>query len=183
VGYSVNNSISDTLAKAYAYQAISNAGSGVVPDCVGHFDQYAASDKVVKNPCDDQGENCTELTATEIDARKFDCDGFDDIAVALTGMHPADVTLTRLEANLPVAALDADLILQAADSQDTVHNRLTAGLKLHACGEDDADSLVGPMVGNGDGPGPITPELLVLLSLGAAGLLLAQRRRSALAQG
>ncbi len=182
VPYNINSQVSDTLAKAYAWQATVNAGSSAVPDCLDNFDQYAASKKVVKNPCDEKGENCTDLAANEIDARDLVCNGFDDVAVALTGMHPADVTLTRLEANLPVAALDADLLLEAAESQSAVNNRFVAGLKLHACGEDDAESLVGPLVGNGKGPGPISPEALILLSLGAAGLLLAQRRRRALAE-
>ncbi len=179
VPYSVNNTTVDTLAKAYVEQAIANGSKVSDKDCLDNFDLFASSKKAVKNPCDAEGENCTTLPSGETDARLFACGELDDVAVALTGMHPADVTLTRLEANLPVAALDADLLLEAAKSQETVHNRFIAGLKLHACGEDDAESLVGPMVGNGERPGPLSPEALILLSLGAAGLLLAQRRRRA----
>ena len=50
----------------------------------------------------------------ETDAVALVCGKLDDMAVALVGMHPADVWLTRLEANLPHAALDQDLTLQAA---------------------------------------------------------------------
>jgi hypothetical protein len=52
-----------------------------------------------------------------------DCPGFDDMAVALNGMHTADVRITRLRAFLPVAALgQGDLVLEAAPEQGKVTN-------------------------------------------------------------
>jgi hypothetical protein len=72
-------------------------------------------------PCSPDG-GCGEVDPeTEIDARTLMCDApigsdlpLDDLAQAVVGMHPADVWVTRLEANLPRAALDADLVLEPA---------------------------------------------------------------------
>ena len=68
------------------------------------------------------GPPCWGRAADQIPASAFDCDGLDDIAVALVGMHPESVWLTRLEANLPRAALGTDLALQASSKQVTVSN-------------------------------------------------------------
>jgi MYXO-CTERM domain-containing protein len=46
-----------------------------------------------------------------MDASAYACGGLDDLAVALGGMHPTDVWVTRLEAQLPRAALVKDLTL------------------------------------------------------------------------
>jgi hypothetical protein len=48
------------------------------------------------------------------------CGNFTDVATALIGMHPQDVWITRLEANLPHAALAADLKLAPAADQKEV---------------------------------------------------------------
>jgi hypothetical protein len=51
------------------------------------------------------------------------CPGFDDLDVALRGLHPTDVWVTRLRANLPAGALAAgDLRLEAASRQTPVSN-------------------------------------------------------------
>ena len=96
------------------------------------------------------------IVAGEIDARSFACGSLDDVAVALTGSHPADVWLTRLEANLPRAALTADLEIQASATQTDVENWLTAGkaenapcpLAAVAVASSDRDR------GGGGAPGP-----------------------------
>ena len=55
------------------------------------------------------------------------CAGFDDLDVALTGLHPSDVWVTRLRALLPRAALGTgDLHLEATTSQTPVSNVHTA---------------------------------------------------------
>lgn len=69
-----------------------------------------------------------DCAATELDALSLACGGADDLAVALTGMHPADVWLTRLESNLPHAALATDLELQAAAQQAAVTNSLSPAI-------------------------------------------------------
>jgi len=42
------------------------------------------------------------------------CDGWDDLEVAARGMHTNDIWITRMRADLPVAALTTDLRLEAA---------------------------------------------------------------------
>lgn len=61
----------------------------------------------------------------ETDASVFSCGKVDDLGVALTGLHPADVWVMRFEANLPREALTADLTIEplAAD-QTPVESRL-----------------------------------------------------------
>ncbi len=44
-----------------------------------------------------------------------DCDAFDDLSVAMDGIFPDSVWLTRMRANLPVQALGTDLVLAAAE--------------------------------------------------------------------
>ena len=52
-----------------------------------------------------------------------DCAYLDDIDVAMRGLHPTDVWVTRLRANLPANALAAgDLRLEAASTQTAVSN-------------------------------------------------------------
>jgi hypothetical protein len=70
------------------------------------------------------GGSCS-VPAGQLDAAQLACGGLDDIAVALVGLHPHDVWLTRLEANLPHAALSTDLVLQASAQQTEVSNVLT----------------------------------------------------------
>ncbi|MBX3230315.1 MAG: DUF2330 domain-containing protein [Labilithrix sp.] len=48
---------------------------------------------------------CTELVSG--------CDGWDDLEVARRGLHEGDIWLTRMRADLPVAALSTDLRLEA----------------------------------------------------------------------
>ncbi|MBX3204846.1 MAG: DUF2330 domain-containing protein [Labilithrix sp.] len=48
------------------------------------------------------------------------CCAFDDLELAIAGMNRADVWVTRLRANLPVAALNEDLRLEAHPTQESV---------------------------------------------------------------
>lgn len=74
------------------------------------------------------GSMCAgDVGVDEIDAREFSCGALDDMAAALVGLHPGDVWVTRLEANLPHAALNEDLGLQADPSQGEVDHWVTAG--------------------------------------------------------
>jgi hypothetical protein len=67
-----------------------------------------------------------------VSARELVCEDLDDLATALVGMHPRDVWVTRLEANLPRAALGTDLTLAPAEHQGQVDNRLTARVAVGA---------------------------------------------------
>jgi len=50
------------------------------------------------------------------------CCAFDDLELAIQGMNKSDVWVTRLRANLPVAALNEDLRLEAHPEQQVVSN-------------------------------------------------------------
>jgi hypothetical protein len=69
---------------------------------------------------------CPPLANGTIEAGKFECAGFTDVATALIGMHPEDVWITRLEANLPRAELATDLTIGAEETQGSVSNWLVA---------------------------------------------------------
>jgi hypothetical protein len=71
------------------------------------------------------GQPC-QVGPNEIDRSELVCGTLDDVAVAVTGMHPRDVWLTRLEANLPRAALATDLQLTADSTQSIVPNWVLA---------------------------------------------------------
>ena len=54
------------------------------------------------------------------------CCSYDDLQVATFGLHQNDIWLTRLRAELPVAALTTDLKLEPHPSQTGVSNLHTA---------------------------------------------------------
>ncbi len=180
VSYNIgdNFQFADTLAAAYVLQGFDN---GEVEDveaatsaqtCLDRLRQVNGSGVVTKL-CDDEG-NCEAPTAGQVDAELLTCGNLDDIAVALEGMHPSDVVLTRLEAKLPVALLSEDLRLEASDDQATVDSRFAAGLKVNPCWDQQSTTPLLPTVPKHR----IPPEGMVLLALGAAGLGLAMRRRT-----
>jgi hypothetical protein len=179
VGYNIgdNFQFSDTIAGAYFLQGFENGEANMEENsgCISDLQQISGSG-VVTDLCDDEG-NCSAPAAGQIDARLLTCGGLDDLAVALEGMHPQDVWVTRLEANLPVEALDADLRLEASSDQATVENRFQAGLKVNPCW-DQQDSGA-PLLDDKSGP-RLPPSALILLTLGAAGIALALRRRASL---
>ena len=70
------------------------------------------------------GPSCM-VPSNTLDASQLACGKLDDLAVAFVGLHPSSVWLTRLESNLPHAALAADLQLQASATQTPVSNVLT----------------------------------------------------------
>jgi hypothetical protein len=177
LGYNVgqNFQFAGTIAEAYFMQGFENGEEGAtaadVTQCTAALDSIDGAQEVV-DPCDAEG-NCGTVGAGQTDARRLACGALDDLAVALTGLHPRDVALTRLEAKLPVEALDTDLVLEAASSQAEVESRFIANLKLNACWDQDAGV---PLHLPRSIP-RVPPNGLFLLGLGAAGLLLATRRR------
>jgi hypothetical protein len=70
----------------------------------------------------------------------------DDIDVASRFLHPNDTWITRLRGNLPVAALSADLKLEAAE-QSTVDNLHTISTNPQARGG--SGCVAAPLLGNG----------------------------------
>src|SRR4029079_1204411 len=102
--------------------------------CAAGLDLLADDDRRVIMPCDDPLDpKCVVNPNAEIDARTLECDPplgseipLDDLAQALVGMHPSDVWVTRLEANLARDALSSDLILEAAAEQVPQHGPFAA---------------------------------------------------------
>lgn len=102
-----------TLADLYVEQA-RLGGVAVDPGCDpgALFEQYADLDVVAA--CADGSTAPGPCAGTStVTASTFACGPLEDLAQALVGMRVNDARLTRLEADLPVAALTEDLTLQA----------------------------------------------------------------------
>jgi hypothetical protein len=176
----------DTIASAYVHQGLDN-GQLAGDECLAPLAQIAASSLMVTNPCPiDKPFNdpsCGSVGSGEIDARALVCglsnmEPLDDIAVALNGLHPKDVWLTRIEADLPHAALGKDLSVRAATDQTTVDNLKVAAIAKNVeviCG---SPGSVVPFGINADRSGPRGREnLVVLAGLGLLTLAAFARRR------
>jgi hypothetical protein len=119
------------------------------------------------------------VPSSEIDASLLACGGLDDIAVALVGMHPQSVWLTRLEANLPHARLSTDLVVQASAQQTDISNVLTlTRSKGDPCAPTGGTVSLG---GGRDGLAAARRNQVAMLAaaLAAIGAVLARRRRRA----
>ncbi len=178
--------IADSIASAYVNQGLSN-GQMAGDECLQFIAQIASDSRMVSNPCPldkpFSDPSCGSVAAGEIDARSLVCgisntEPLDDLAVALNGLHPKDVWLTRIEADLPRSALGNDLILQAAKDQKTVDNLKVAGIAKNTqviCGTE------GSIVPIGTKPNPQGPRgrenLVVLVGLGMLSLAALARRR------
>lgn len=111
-----------------------------------------------------------------VDARNLVCGALDDLAVALTGMHPRDVWVTRLEASIPRKALDADLVLEAASPQEIVRPFQVARLAENP--DSACPSATIPLPGQkGSSSRSDSAALVVLGSAALLGALAALRRR------
>ncbi|XXY51591.1 DUF2330 domain-containing protein [Sorangium sp. So ce269] len=168
----------DTIAAAFAQQGLAN-GETEDTACAVRFAELAMEDRVVGNPCPAgallSDPSCDEVASGQIDARELACGPLDDLAVAMIGLHPKDVWLTRLEANLPRAALDTDLVLIPAP-QERVDNWMRARVSVHAevlCGAA-TPVLDGDRASRSRGQGT-----LVGMTLGALALAAAVARRGA----
>lgn len=162
----------DTIAAAFAQQGLAN-GETQDAACAVRFAQLAAEGRVVGNPCPAgvplSDPSCDEVASGQIDARELACGPLDDLAVAMIGLHPRDVWLTRLEANLPRAALDTDLVLNPGP-QERVDNWLRARVSVHAevlCGAA-LPVLDGDRASRSRGQGTLVGMTLGALALAAA---------------
>lgn len=102
----------------------------------------------------------------ETDASVFSCGKIDDLGVALTGLHPADVWVMRFEASLPREALTADLtIAPLAADQTPVESRIVTGKTVN-----DTCAAFAPIPTTRPGRRPPREAALMalLLALGAA---------------
>jgi hypothetical protein len=75
---------------------------------------------------------CALAPGEGIDARELACGSLTDVAAALTGMRPRDIWVTRLEASLPLDALDKDLELESAEGAPAVAPWLTPRAAVNA---------------------------------------------------
>jgi hypothetical protein len=179
----------DTIAAAYVNQGLSN-GQMAGEECLQQLAQIAGSTQMVSNPCPlDKPFNdpsCGSVDSGEIDARSLVCgissmEPLDDVAVALNGLHPKDVWITRIEADLPRAALGNDLILQPAKDQKTVDNLKVAAIAKNTqviCGSEGSIVPLGT-ISNPSGPRG-RENIIVLVGLGLLSVAaLARRRRFA----
>jgi len=158
-----------------AYFATGEVGRDLSPQgCAQTSRAHAESHGRVVDNCDEEG-SCVPLDGgLEISSSDFVCGELDDVAVALEGLHPADVWVTRLETQLPRERLDADLVLEASPQQNEVGNRFVAGLSVNNCWDRDAAAAV-PQLLPLDGPRLPPGTLGWMLTAGVA-LALSMRR-------
>ncbi|MBM4357728.1 MAG: DUF2330 domain-containing protein [Deltaproteobacteria bacterium] len=162
-----------SIAAAYYFQGDANGEKvGNVNECVTRASLAGSANQKVVDTCDADG-NCSAAGSDEVAASDLVCGELDDLAVALNGLHTRDVWVTRLEANLPRAALGSDLMLEAADAQEVVAHRLVVAKSVNdPCGPSGA-AMVAPTR-----RGPNLPGGLVGLGLGLASLAWLARRRT-----
>jgi hypothetical protein len=203
--YVVNGTPVDTIAGAYVQQGLAN-GETNTNDCLTAFQTFASSPLEVVDLCHGQGgtgtggggtggggtggggtgggggagggaTNCDPLPPDKLDSRAFACGPLDDLAVALEGLHPKDVWLTRLEANLPHAALADDLVIEAAPSQAQVSNvfQITKS-KTDPCATGMA-AMVAPGGGSSRNTGLKNRVAILVAAAGAVAATIARRRR------
>ena len=125
----------DNLVDLYFGQAGANEGLALACESVRSTLASAEADVVV-DECEAGNPACTPKP-NSIAAKLLECEGHGDVAAALTGMHPNDVWVTRLEANLPREALAKDLMIEADSSQTPVQNWMIAGhdVNMPACNQ------------------------------------------------
>jgi hypothetical protein len=119
---------------------------------------------------------------------EFSCD---DLSVAMTGIAPGRLWVTRLRADLPATALSQDLLLEATASQNSVsnshHTNAYTIANFNPCGstKNAATSTSSSGNGNSSGCGCRAAESrdrdadVLVWSLGAATIVLSLRRRKA----
>ncbi len=179
--------LSTTIATAYVRQGL-DRGQLASDECIPVLSDISASTKMVSNPCplgkpfDDP--SCLAVGPNDIDARSLVCglgldEPLDDVAIAMNGLHPNDVWITRIEANLPRAALAKDLTIEPSGETTSVDNLRIAGLAKNievVCG-DQSGAIVPPgALPPVKGPGG-RENILVLVGLSMLALAAVARRR------
>jgi hypothetical protein len=168
--------VSGTIAELYVNQGLENGETDTF-GCLQWFGEHEKSTDLVVNTCPDGGAGeCGEPEAGQIDAKQFACGTLDDMSAALTGMHPADVWLTRLESKLPRVALGDDLTMQAAKQEDA-ENLLTAGNIVNPpCPLADTTSAAA-LGGGGKRSGPRRTTVMFGIAFAALGAFALRRAR------
>ncbi|MFO0555219.1 MAG: DUF2330 domain-containing protein [Polyangiaceae bacterium] len=178
-----------SIAGAVVQQAFLN-GESSSTECGLGFEDLATSVARVVDPCDESGA-CREIDPeNEIDARTLMCDPpigsdlpFDDLAIAMMGLHPRDVWVTRLEANLTREQLDEDLELAPLAYQYEQPGFLQASYGVNgACGDEDAPPALSTIAqrSNLHARGAGNARAGVALAIGALAIAMVGRRLRAL---
>ena len=152
-----------TIAEAY-FQATDRFGCAD-----GYLKAARRGDRVVDNCVDGV---CEPVALGEVGHDALDCgaEAPNDLLAATTGMRLSDVWLTRLDADLPRAALSDDLVLEPS-SQEIVEHRFIASLTAGSpCGPSASPAGVAMAVRK-------IPGGFAGLLLGALGAMLVLRRR------
>lgn len=118
--------LENNLTDLYFTQAGANDSLAIACEQVRSTLSLSDPKARVDEPCDPMDPNCV-FPAGSIDSSTLECEGHRDIATALVGMHPHDVWVTRLEADLPREMLADDLIIEADAAQSPVSNWMIAG--------------------------------------------------------
>lgn len=111
----------DNLTDLYFAQASSNENMPNGCGGVGSFLRSLKDGDAIAPKCEEPA-GCEAPSEGTFTSDALECSAFSDIAAALVGMHPTDVWVTRLEANLPRSELSSDLTLAATPSQAKVAN-------------------------------------------------------------
>lgn len=112
--YRVDGALYERLSDVYLAQAGESAAG-----C--DLNAKLASSQVVVDTCDADGI-CVDAPTGSQAMVDLACGEADDIAAALVGLHPKDVWVTRLDADLSRTAFADDLVLEAANTQTVVAN-------------------------------------------------------------
>lgn len=161
----------ETIADAYFSRGVAN---GETTQTCGSADFKGAgtsTDKVV-DLCPPGSSSCIEPNPGELNADIFTCASLDDLSVAITGMHPADVWLTRLEAELPREALSMDLQIttvvdSSAGGEHSNHLFVAKGENVASdCSAVSAEGLE-PLAMLGGSPRDFAMGAVVFAALGA----------------
>jgi hypothetical protein len=167
--------VSATIAEFYVNQGFENGETDTF-ECLQGFGEHETSTELVVNTCADAGGECGEPEAGQIAAKEFACGTLDDMSAALTGMHPADVWLTRMESKLPRVALGDDLTMQAGKQEDA-ENWLIAGNVVNPpCPLADATAAAA-LGGGGKRSGPRRTTVMFGIAFAALGAFALRRAR------
>lgn len=173
----------------------SNGGRGWLTEFAGKTAQVATSYYATCNyqggggggpqpPCDrdDAGSDAASSdaaveAASDAAAPLKGCAAFDDLEVAMRGIHSSDLWITRLRAFLPSSALDRDLLLEAG-TQTPVSNTHYAVKAINCRTPSTSTTTKRRKVSCASTDGPSSGDLgsITLVAL-TAGVLTAMRRR------
>ena len=91
----------------------------------GDEDEDAGDDGGDAGLASDAGPTTTDAGPNACYKTQYGCDGFDDLDLVAEGLHVGNIWITRLRADLPASALNAELQLAASPSQSQLSPSFT----------------------------------------------------------